>query len=127
MSTPGQGQKLDDDTLRSEERWIAEKIGDINGRVQKLQGVIDMVEGHWQGIGAGAFNKVQTDINNHMNSLNKYLAYFLEGIEATRKASGTNEQDIAAAIRRGADVTGGGYGVGNTDSKLNQYSVPPSN
>ncbi|MBO8193801.1 WXG100 family type VII secretion target [Streptomyces oryzae] len=124
-------QKLDDASLRKKEEWLVTKLGNINGQVKGLQGVIDSIETHWRGIGAGAFNAKQTQINNHMASLNRLLAYFLEGIEAARKASGLNEDDIAQALR-GIDVAdnSSGYGVGpggQPGSKLDMYSAPPSN
>ncbi|CAL9578370.1 WXG100 family type VII secretion target [Streptomyces albus] len=122
-------QKLEDAALRKKEEWLVSKIDNINGQVKGLQGVIDSIEGHWKGIGAGAFDTKQTEINNRMQKLNRLLAYFLEGIEAARKASGLNEDDIAKALR-GIDVVDSGYGVtpgGQPASKLDMYSPPPSN
>ncbi|UNS99331.1 WXG100 family type VII secretion target [Streptomyces tubbatahanensis] len=91
-----------------------------------LQGVIDAIEGQWEGIGAHAFDVKQNEINNRMKQLNRLLAYFLEGIEAARKLSGGNEDDIAQALR-GVDVVDSGYGVnpdGQPASKLDMYSPP---
>ncbi|MGX9229000.1 hypothetical protein ACWV95_27860 [Streptomyces albus] len=61
-------QKLDDASLRKKEEWLVSKIDNINGQVKGLQGVIDSIEGHWKGIGAGAFDTKQTEINNRMQS-----------------------------------------------------------
>lgn len=118
-------QKLTDAEVQKKEQKLAGQIENINGQVRNLQNVIDEVETHWKGIGAGAYNRVQHDINERMKKLNRLLAYFLEGIEASRKSSTNNEHDIAQALK-GIDVVGGGYGVGS-GSKLDMYSPPPAN
>ncbi|MBQ0868389.1 WXG100 family type VII secretion target [Streptomyces smyrnaeus] len=122
-------QKLSDDQLDSKQKALIEKIGNINSQVRGLQGVIDAIEGQWQGIGAHAFDVKQNEINNRMKEINNLLAYFLEGIQATRKKSGANELDIAQALKGVDVVDGGGLGTdasGQSVSKLDMYSPPPA-
>lgn len=116
-------QRVSDGTLQRLETTLLEKINSINSQVKGLNANLDILEGAWKGIGAAEFNKAQAAVNRRMSNLNQLLAQYLEAVEATRKLSGNNEDDVAQAFR-GVDVVDSGVGVdggGKPASALNQY------
>ncbi|MFD3517906.1 WXG100 family type VII secretion target [Streptomyces sp. NPDC058657] len=78
----------------------------VKGQLTRLHATIDSLEGQWKGIGAGAFNTKQAQINNNMVRIGRLLLKFQEAIEAARTISGNTEDEVLAAMR-GIDVTPG--------------------
>ncbi|MGH3742804.1 MAG: WXG100 family type VII secretion target [Micromonosporaceae bacterium] len=118
-------QKVNGVDLKDLETRLLDKINSINGQVKALNANLDSLEGAWRGVGASEFNSAQQRVNNRMTSLNRLLAQYLEGIEATRTMSGNTEDDVAGAFR-GVDAGVGGNDVGINASgapvsKLNQF------
>ncbi|WP_372350708.1 hypothetical protein [Streptomyces sp. KL116D] len=60
----GGRQKLEDQQVVVLEKQMSEKYDGIRKRVHNLQGVIDGLEGNWQGIGRAAFDKKQYEISS---------------------------------------------------------------
>ncbi|MER5180197.1 WXG100 family type VII secretion target [Streptomyces sp. NPDC002896] len=100
-------RKLSNDTVVKLEQNIVERYESIKGQLSRLQGTIDTLEAGWRGIGAGAFNKKQTEINEHMVAIGKILEKFLENINLNRKDKDKLEDEIHATIKS-IDVDLGG-------------------
>ncbi|GAA4779608.1 WXG100 family type VII secretion target [Streptomyces sp. C10-9-1] len=94
-----QGQKLSDEQLIALEKQILEKFNSIKGQLHQIQGTIDSLEGQWKGIGAGAFDKKQYEINTSMVNIGNILAKYLEAMNATRKIKAGTEDDVRAAVQ----------------------------
>ncbi|UYQ64754.1 WXG100 family type VII secretion target [Streptomyces peucetius] len=94
-----QGQRLSDEQVGRLQRELFEKFNSLKGQLQQIQGTIDSLEGQWKGIGAGAFNKKQGDINEAMVGLGNILAKFLEATSQSRKIKDGTEDDIRAAVQ----------------------------
>ncbi|MFD7068598.1 WXG100 family type VII secretion target [Streptomyces sp. NPDC059913] len=99
-------QKLSDAALRKLEGELTTRFDSVKGQLKTLQGTIDGLEGHWKGIGAGAFNAKQEEINRRMASIARRLLNFQEAIEAARTISGNTEEEVKQALQ-GVDVVGG--------------------
>lgn len=93
-----QRQRLSDAQLVKLEQQIVEKFDSIKGQVHTLQGTIDSMEGHWQGIGAGAFDRKQSEINTSLVRIGNILAKYLEAMNATRKIKNSSEDEIRHAV-----------------------------
>ncbi|MFD7709240.1 WXG100 family type VII secretion target [Streptomyces sp. NPDC059785] len=94
------GQRLSDSQVAKLEQDIAIKFESIKGQVHKLQGTIDSLEtGQWKGIGAGAFNTKQYEINTSLVRMGNILAKFVEAMSATRKIKDGTEDDIRQAVQ----------------------------
>ena len=115
-------QKLSDSELKKLEGDLTTKFESIKSQLSQLQNTIDSLEGNWKGIGAGAFNNKQTEVNNRMRQMGQMLTHFQEAIKATRTMTG-NTDDEAAAAMRGVDVVDGhtGSADGAANSKLSQF------
>ncbi|MDQ0940344.1 WXG100 family type VII secretion target [Streptomyces sp. V1I1] len=99
-------QKVGDQSLKDFQDEISRKFEDVKGQLKNLQGVIDGLEGQWKGIGAGAFDVKQNEINQGMVRIAKLLLNFQEAIQVTRTTAGNTEDEVEAALR-GVDVTAG--------------------
>ena len=116
-------QKVNGVALKGLQDELTHAFDDVKGQLHRLQGTIDGLEGKWQGIGAGAFNQKQDEINRRMVKIGKLLLKFQEAIEAARTISGNTEDEVRAAMA-GVDVAGGYSGdarVEATTSNLNKY------
>ncbi|MFE9768564.1 WXG100 family type VII secretion target [Streptomyces sp. NPDC005808] len=102
-----QRQRVDDNDLILLEKDILQRFENIKGQLQALQGTIDGLEGHWKGIGAGAFNVKQTEINERMVRIGNLLVKFLEAMSATRKIKDGSEDEVRAQVQS-IDVNLGG-------------------
>lgn len=114
-------QKVNGVDLSKLEGRLDEKFQSIKGQVTSLQGTIDSLEGAWRGIGAGAFNAKQAEINQEMRGLGNLLTHFQEAIKATRTLSGNTEDDVAGAMRGMNVVEGHTGGSAAPSSSLGQY------
>jgi uncharacterized protein YukE len=107
----GKGQEIDDQTLIDLKKELNEMFGSVQGRANQLKIMIDNLEGHWKGIGRGAFDKVQSGIQLDLNDLRKILDGFIGSINDTLGLKGRNEDDIAQRMNKlqqgvGANSTG---------------------
>ncbi|MFP3987549.1 WXG100 family type VII secretion target [Streptomyces sp. E11-3] len=94
-----QGQRLSDQQVVKLEKEILAKFNSIKGQLTQIQGTIDSLEGQWKGIGAGAFNSKQSEINTSMVRLGNILAKFLDGMNTSRKIKDGTEDEIRAAVQ----------------------------
>ncbi|MFJ2111015.1 MULTISPECIES: WXG100 family type VII secretion target [unclassified Streptomyces] len=116
-------QKVNGVSLVKLQNELTENFDSVKGQLKALQATIDSLEGAWQGIGAGAFNTKQTEINNRMVSIGNRLLTFQEAIEAARTISGNTDDAVEAALR-GVDVADGYSGdaaAQRATSNLNNY------
>ncbi|MES4889140.1 WXG100 family type VII secretion target [Streptomyces sp. NPDC096012] len=100
-------QKVSNSHIIVVEKELAHRFEDIKGQLKELQSLIDSLEGHWKGIGAGAFNAKQTEINERMVKIGNILAKFIEGMSATRKIKDGTEDEVRSQVQ-GIDVNYGG-------------------
>ncbi|PRH76428.1 hypothetical protein C6N75_25720 [Streptomyces solincola] len=114
-------QKVNDSNLKSLQDDITTAFTDVKGQLQNLQGVIDSLEGRWQGIGAGAFDVKQNEINQGMVRIGRLMLNFQEAIEATRTISGNTDTEVEAALR-GVDVTAGYSGDAGAEARTSNLS-----
>jgi len=92
-------QRLDDAEVIKLEQDIQVKFEAIKGQLHKLQGIIDGLEGQWKGIGAGAFNTKQHEINTSMVRIGNILVKFLEAMSQTRKIKDGTEDEVRALVQ----------------------------
>lgn len=102
-----QRQKVSDKDIIILERELLDRFEGIKGQVKRLQGTIDTIEAHWKGIGAGAFNAKQTEINEHMVRIGNILAKYIEAMSTTRKIKDGTEDEVRAQVQS-IDVNLGG-------------------
>ncbi|MCK8680406.1 MULTISPECIES: WXG100 family type VII secretion target [Streptomyces] len=114
-------QKVNGVNLISLQNDITESFDDVKGQLRNLQGVIDSLEGNWRGIGAGAFDVKQTQINNGMVRIGKLMLIFQEAIEATRVIAGNTDDDVERALR-GIDVVDGYSGDAAAQARTSNLS-----
>ncbi|MEU0396087.1 WXG100 family type VII secretion target [Streptomyces sp. NPDC006208] len=94
-----QGQRLSDEQVAKLQEHILLKFTSIKGQLHQIQGTIDSLEGQWKGIGAGAFDKKQYEINNSMVRIGNLLAEYVESMTLTRKIKDGTEDEIRAAVQ----------------------------
>ncbi|CAL9405424.1 WXG100 family type VII secretion target [Streptomyces sp. NPDC012461] len=110
------GRKLYEAQVEKLQTNVIDRYDSIRQQLARLQGTIDMIEKHWTGQGAIAFDKKQTEINGHMASIGRMLDDFLEGIELNKKDKRNLESQIEADIVKiSVDDLGG------KTSALSQY------
>lgn len=93
-------QKLEDAAVVALQRQMSEKYEAIGKRAHRLQGLIDSLEGQWQGIGRSAFDKKQGEINESLKSIGNILADVIEAMTQTRNLKDTKEDDVRASMNR---------------------------
>ncbi|MFJ4922727.1 WXG100 family type VII secretion target [Streptomyces sp. NPDC088725] len=114
-------QKVNGHSLAKLQDELGRNFDSVKAQLRSLQGTIDGLEGHWKGIGAGAFNKKQTEINDHMVNIGNLLVKYQDAIQAARTISGNTEDEIEAAMK-GIDVSSGGdSGASAATSNLSSY------
>ncbi|WJV45810.1 WXG100 family type VII secretion target [Streptomyces flavofungini] len=101
------GRKLNDSEVKLLEKEIVDKYDSVQGTLKRLQGILDSMEGNWRGIGAHAFDKKQTEINQHMVAIGRILVDFLDGISKNRTDVDRLEDDIRSTMNS-IDVDYGG-------------------
>ncbi|MER0448658.1 WXG100 family type VII secretion target [Streptomyces sp. NPDC006711] len=99
-------QRVSDSDMAHLETQVLQKFESVKGQLNSLQGVIDGLEGAWEGIGAGAFDGKQTAINRQMVHLGNMLLDFLEAMKATRTLKGDTDAEVHKALM-GIDVVDG--------------------
>ncbi|WP_434597291.1 WXG100 family type VII secretion target [Streptomyces sp. A5-4] len=116
-------QKVNGQALGQLQVELTTNYDSVKRQLHNLQATIDSLEGAWKGIGAGAFNAKQTQINNNMVKIGKLLLKFQEAIQAARTISGNTEDEVEAALK-GIDVAegySGDAGAERATSNLNKY------
>lgn len=101
------GRKLNDGDVKILQDEIVAKYDSVQAVLKNLQGTLDTMEGNWRGIGANAFDKKQTEINQHMQAIGRILVDFLDGISNNRKDVDRLEDEIRATMNS-IDVDYGG-------------------
>ncbi|AKJ10395.1 type VII secretion system (Wss) protein ESAT-6 [Streptomyces puniciscabiei] len=96
----GGTQKLQDDAVIRLEKQMLEKYENIQKRVHTLQGVIDGLEGQWQGIGRAAFDKKQIEINESLRNIGGILGDVIEAMTTTRNIKDSKEDEVRAAVNK---------------------------
>ncbi|WP_433452978.1 WXG100 family type VII secretion target [Streptomyces sp. CA-142005] len=97
---------------------MLEKYENIQKRVHALQGVIDSLEGQWQGIGRAAFDKKQYEINQSLRNIGNILGDVIEAMTTTRNIKDSKEDEVRAAVNK-IDLQDGASTV--PTSALNSY------
>ncbi|MGQ4422115.1 WXG100 family type VII secretion target [Streptomyces violaceoruber] len=93
-------QKLEDSAVVKLQKDMYEKFESIRKRVHNLQGVIDGLEGQWQGIGRAAFDKKQYEINTSLQNMGRILADVVDAMTATRNIKDSKEDEVLAAVNK---------------------------
>ncbi|GAA2729810.1 hypothetical protein GCM10010360_09520 [Streptomyces nogalater] len=115
MEMATQRQKVSDKDIIVLEKELLHRFEGIKGQLKELQALIDSLEGNWKGIGAGAFNTKQTEINERMVRIGNILAKFIEAMSTTRKIKDGTEDEVRAQVQS-IDVS-----VGGSTSALSSY------
>lgn len=100
-------QKITRESVVSLENELLHRFDDIKGQLKHLQHLIDTLEGHWKGIGAGAFNAKQTEINERMVRMGNILVKFIDAMNTTMKINDSTEDQVRASVQS-IDVNYGG-------------------
>ncbi|AZM75175.1 WXG100 family type VII secretion target [Streptomyces sp. G3] len=93
-------QKLEDAAVVKLQKDMYEKFESIRKRVHNLQGVIDSLEGQWQGIGRAAFDKKQYEINTSLQNMGRILADVVDAMTTTRNIKDSKEDEVRAAVNK---------------------------
>ncbi|MER6734724.1 WXG100 family type VII secretion target [Streptomyces puniciscabiei] len=101
-------QKITRDSVVVLEQNLLAQFDSIKGQLTRLQHLIDSLEGHWKGIGAGAFNQKQTEINERMVKLGTILVGFIDAMNKTMKINDHTEDQVRASVQSiNVDLGGG--------------------
>ncbi|MFF7753419.1 WXG100 family type VII secretion target [Streptomyces sp. NPDC007971] len=96
----GNKQKLEDAQVIDLQKKMADKYDNIRKRVHSLQGVIDGLEGQWQGIGRAAFDKKQYEINESLKNIGDILGDVIEAMTATRNIKDSKEDEVRSSVNK---------------------------
>ncbi|MGW3205408.1 WXG100 family type VII secretion target [Streptomyces sp. NPDC001135] len=96
----GGKQKLQDDAVVKLQQQMVEKYENIQKRAHTLQGVIDSLEGQWQGIGRAAFDRKQIEINESLRAIGGILGDVVESMTKTRNIKDSKEDEVRAAVNK---------------------------
>ncbi|MGW4563526.1 WXG100 family type VII secretion target [Streptomyces sp. NPDC004561] len=108
-------QKITKDQVAGLEKELLTRFDHIKGQLGTLQHMIDSLEGHWKGIGAGAFNAKQTEINERMVRIGNILVKFIDAMNTTMKINDSTEDEVRAKVQS-IDVD-----LGGSHSALTNY------
>lgn len=109
------GQKLNKEQVALLKQEIVGKYDSVKKQLMRLQGTLDTMEANWRGVGAHAFDKKQTEINEHMRAIGNLLVDFLEGISGNEKLTDGLEDQVRSTMDS-IDVQYGGK-----HSAINSY------
>ncbi|MEU9335424.1 hypothetical protein AB0D49_19970 [Streptomyces sp. NPDC048290] len=93
-------QKLEDAAVVQLQKQMFEKYEGIRTRVSRLQGVIDGLEGQWQGIGRAEFDRKQYEINESLKGIGGILAEVMEAMTSARNIKDSKEDEVRASVNR---------------------------
>ncbi|MEU6818889.1 WXG100 family type VII secretion target [Streptomyces sp. NPDC046860] len=111
-------QRLEDAAVVDLQKKMYEKFEGIRKRVHSLQGVIDGLEGQWQGIGRAAFDKKQAEINQSLQNIGNILGDVVDAMTATRQIKDSKEDEVRASVNK-IDIQDGAPSV--PSSALSSY------
>jgi WXG100 family type VII secretion target len=100
-------QKITKESVAGLEGELLERFNHIQDQLKMLQHMLDTLEGHWKGIGAGAFNAKQTEINERMVRMGNILVKFIDAMNTTMKINNSTEDQVRASVQK-IDVDYGG-------------------
>ncbi|MFG2502563.1 WXG100 family type VII secretion target [Streptomyces sp. NPDC048441] len=109
------GQKLNNEQVALLKKEIVGKYESVQQQLKRLQGTLDTMEVNWRGVGAHAFDKKQTEINERMQVIGRILVDFLEGISGNEKLVDGLEDQVRSTMDS-IDVQYGGK-----HSAINSY------
>ncbi|MFC8128022.1 WXG100 family type VII secretion target [Streptomyces sp. NPDC057302] len=92
------GQKLNTEQVASLKNEIVGKYESVQQQLKHLQGTLDTMEVNWRGVGAHAFDKKQTEINERMQAIGRILVDFLEGISGNEKLTDGLEDQVRSTM-----------------------------
>ncbi|MFI2435085.1 WXG100 family type VII secretion target [Streptomyces sp. NPDC018693] len=92
-------QRLEEDPFFHLKKELVEGFEGIRGQLQRLQGTIDGIEVYWQGIGAGAFDGKQTEINQRIVKIGNILAQFIEAMDTNSKINTQTDDAVRAQVQ----------------------------
>lgn len=110
-----EGQKLNNEQVALLKKEIVGKYESVQQQLKRLQGTLDTMEVNWRGVGAHAFDKKQTEINERMQAIGRILVDFLEGISGNEKLTDGLEDQVRSTMDS-IDVQYGGK-----QSAINSY------
>ncbi|MFK4108743.1 WXG100 family type VII secretion target [Streptomyces sp. NPDC004673] len=93
-------QRLEDAAVVDLQKKMYEKFEGIRKRVHSLQGVIDGLEGQWQGIGRAAFDKKQAEINQSLQNIGNILGDVVDAMTTTRQIKDSKEDEVRASVNK---------------------------
>ncbi|WP_307805033.1 WXG100 family type VII secretion target [Streptomyces sp. VRA16 Mangrove soil] len=96
----GTDQRLEDAAVVKLQKDMSEKYENIKKRVHSLQGVIDGLEGQWQGIGRAEFDKKQYEINESLKKIGDVLAEVIDNMTKARNIKDDSEDQVRAAAQK---------------------------
>ncbi|MCX4670413.1 WXG100 family type VII secretion target [Streptomyces sp. NBC_01381] len=109
------GQKLNNEQVALLKKEIVGKYESVQQQLKRLQGTLDTMEVNWRGVGAHAFDKKQTELNERMQAIGRILVDFLEGISGNEKLTDGLEDQVRSTMDS-IDVQYGGK-----HSAINSY------
>ncbi|WP_416986074.1 WXG100 family type VII secretion target [Streptomyces sp. T028] len=98
MSTPS--QKLEDAAVIKLQKDMYTKYENIRTRMHGLQGIIDGLEGQWDGIGRAAFDAKQYEINESLRKIGGILAEVIDAMTTARNIKDSKEDEVRAAVNK---------------------------
>ncbi|MFI6093814.1 WXG100 family type VII secretion target [Streptomyces sp. NPDC051218] len=110
-----EGQKLNNEQVALLKKEIVGKYDSVQQQVKRLQGTLDTMEVNWRGVGAHAFDKKQTEINDRMQAIGRILVDFLDGISGNERLTEGLEDQVRSTMDS-IDVQYGGK-----QSAINSY------
>ncbi|MGW7070734.1 WXG100 family type VII secretion target [Streptomyces sp. NPDC054855] len=102
-----EGQKLNNQQVALLKKEIVGKYESVQQQLKRLQGTLDTMEVNWRGVGAHAFDKKQTELNDRMQAIGRILVDFLEGINDNEKIADGLEDQVRSTMNS-IDVQHGG-------------------
>ncbi|MEW2275282.1 hypothetical protein GTY20_30165 [Streptomyces sp. SID4946] len=99
-------QKITADSVVKLEQKLNTQFEGIKSNVTTLQQLLDSLEGHWKGIGAGAFNAKQVELNESLVRIGNILVKFMDAMNTTMKINDGTEDQVRASVQR-IDVQAG--------------------
>ncbi|MCM2425795.1 WXG100 family type VII secretion target [Streptomyces sp. RKAG337] len=103
--------RVTDAELKRVEDEIERVSGSMAAQLVKLNAAIDGLEGQWKGIGAGAFNTQQEEINRRHQKLRVVIDGIKEAIVATRAGHGNTDEEVLEDLKK-IDINGAAGGSG---------------
>ncbi|MEW2620068.1 WXG100 family type VII secretion target [Streptomyces sp. NPDC048106] len=114
-------QKITVDSVVKLEQGLKTQFEHIQTQLRTLQHLIDTLEGHWKGIGAGAFNAKQTEINERMVRIGNILVKFMDAMNSTMKINDSTEDQVRAQVQKIDVDYGGSHSAASSQSVLAGY------